>query len=362
MIKFLSILALAYTHVSFAVNVTFLNPATPSHEFWQRVTTITEMAANDLNMNLTVDYGNDNRVDSLAKLSEITSKEKKPDYLLFMPYTGNALQSFQMLEDAKIKFYSLERSIPQTERERLGEPGGRFKYWLGEVYHDNVKAGEKLAQSLLLKTKSQYQGDIKQLISFGITGDYSGESYDRSKGLINIMMNQNRVKLRQVIHANWNPSQAIEKYNLLTRRYGNAQMVWAASDTMALAIANHISSTSTEPLFIGGFDWLPETIEAIKEGKIAASVGGHVFLGAWSLVKAFDHSNGVNIQVNKSIPYEMSVIDNTNTAKYQPIFVDEEIEHLDFKQLSLLKNPKQRTYNFNVEAILEYMSKSKKMK
>lgn len=318
------------------------------------------MAAQDLGINLKVVYGNDNRVDSLAKLKELVELKEKPDYLLFMPYTGNSMQSFKLLEDAKIKFYSLERSIPQTEREKLGEPGQRFKYWLGEVYHDNVIAGEKLAQSLLMKALDRHKSKTSSLTSFGITGDYSGESYDRSKGLINVMMSQNKVKLRQVIHANWNPQQAVEKYDLLTRRYGKAQIVWSASDTMALAIARHVATDRDHPLLIGGFDWLPEAIEAIKNDQLAASVGGHVFLGAWSLVKAFDHSNGISYQINRSIPYEMSVIDKTNASYYHPIFNDSNVEHFDFKRLSLANTPNKKTYDFNVEAILKVMSNDQK--
>ena len=363
MTKYLCLIAMIFSSFSYAIDVTFLNPATPTHVFWKRVSKITQFAADDLDIKLTIEYGNDNRVDSLSKLIEISQRKKKPDFVIFMPYTGNSFQSFQILEEAKINFLTLERSIPQTERERLDSPGSLFKYWRGEIYHDNVEAGAELAKVLIQRGQ---QGSIeKQLKLFGITGDYSGESYDRSKGLVNATANKKTVKLHQIIHANWNAEQAVEKYDLLIKRYGNAQIVWCASDTMALAITDHHAraNPSSKPIIVGGFDWLPEAIIAIEKDQLAASIGGHVFMGAWSLIKIHnEQTTDAASKVKNDLPYKMSVIHKHNVNFYKPLFNDSLIQKFDFRLLSDQFAQQKAKQNFNAEAIIENMSSSMKLK
>ena len=83
------------------------------------------------------------------------------------------------------------------------------------------------------------------------------------------------------------------------KRYSNIDIVWAASDGMALGVMDAISSghskISRESILIGGVDWTPEAIRMIQQNHIDASVGGHFMQAAWALVKIYDHHHCMSV-------------------------------------------------------------------
>ena len=90
-----------------AIHITFVNPSISGYDFWDRVTYAFLDAAKDLNVNVEVLYGQDNRVFNHQKIVEITNKAVKPDYVIFMPYSGNAKAAFDLLEEHEIPFITL---------------------------------------------------------------------------------------------------------------------------------------------------------------------------------------------------------------------------------------------------------------
>ena len=97
--KYLLLVLTLFMHIkASAIEVTFINPSIPGTPFWDRVTAIAKAAADDLQINLTVVYGKDNRIFNLEAIEQVASQERKPDYLLFMPYDGNSEVSFSTLE------------------------------------------------------------------------------------------------------------------------------------------------------------------------------------------------------------------------------------------------------------------------
>ena len=108
-----------------------------------------QVAAKQNNVSLTTIYGGGNRHIQLAELKQYLQYNPKPDYAILINYPGGAEQSMSLLEQHKVKFITLEETIVGVERDEVGKPRQRFKYWLGEVFHDNFKAGEQLGKALL---------------------------------------------------------------------------------------------------------------------------------------------------------------------------------------------------------------------
>ena len=115
---------------SFAKNttVTFIVPDQSGPAFWQIVTDLTRKVGKDLSIDLEIIYSDSNRFASLKVIQNIISRQQKPDYLIFRPFYGNAVEIFSLLESNKIPFVTLEQAFIGKEAEQLGVPKINFKY------------------------------------------------------------------------------------------------------------------------------------------------------------------------------------------------------------------------------------------
>jgi len=62
----------------------------------------------------------------------------------------------------------------------------------------------------------------------------------------------------------WSPDVAREKLKGLLRRYLDTNIIWSASDELALATSKVIKNHSDINVTIGGIGWLPKVIKAVK--------------------------------------------------------------------------------------------------
>lgn len=213
-----------------AVEVTFINPSYKGSPFWQQVSEIANAAASDLNISLNIIYSSGHRLLQKEQINQLIAQENKPDYVVFLPYDGTAMATFNKLELAKIPFITLERSLFPDLQDKLGKPGQPFKYWLAEIYHDNKKAGALLAKALI-KTSRETLSNRVDLTAVGISGDISGHSNERNAGLIAELNQAPEFTLTQIVNARWEREQAGKVFIGLLRRYQDIQLVWSASDT-----------------------------------------------------------------------------------------------------------------------------------
>lgn len=166
-----------------AIEVTFINPSFKGSPFWQQVSEIANAAASNLNISLKIIYSGGHRLLQKEQIDKLITQENKPDYVIFLPYDGTALETFNKLEQAKIPFVTLERSLFPGLQVKLGTPGEPFKYWLAEIYHDDKKAGTLLAKALI-KASNNTLPNQESINVAGISGDISGHSNERNAGLV----------------------------------------------------------------------------------------------------------------------------------------------------------------------------------
>ncbi len=67
----------------------------------------------------------------------------------------------------------------------------------------------------------------------GISGSFSGESADRTKGLLDSIKKQENIKVLQIISAGWSREKTRSIFFQFNERYSNIDIIWAASDGMA---------------------------------------------------------------------------------------------------------------------------------
>jgi len=181
--KLIVISFLILTFPASALNVTFINPSMQGNDFWEQVNKVALAAANDLTISFDIVQSGGHRLLQKELINNIISQDTKPDYVIFMPYDGTAFESFTKLEQAKIPFVTLERTVSPDLQNKLGVPQQHSKFWLGEIYHNNKKASRMLA-SALFKASKQDLAVTNNLNVVGISGDISGHSSERNAGLI----------------------------------------------------------------------------------------------------------------------------------------------------------------------------------
>ncbi len=326
------------------------------NDFWDQVNEVALAAASDLNISFDIVQSGGHRLLQKELINNIISQDTKPDYVIFMPYDGTAFDSFTKLEQAKIPFITLERTVFPDLQNKLGVPQQYFKFWLGEIYHDNKKAGQLLA-STLFKASKQNLAVTKSLNVIGISGDMSGQSSERNAGLVEELEQDTDFSLAQIVNGRWERDIASDMFIGLLRRYKDIQVIWTAADIMALGIAdvaNAQGKTINQNLFIGGFDWTLEALQAIKENRYTASVGGHFMQAAWALVKIYDYNKGkpaFAISANAT-SYQLQLIDRNNIDDYQVLLNAPDWDKVDFLQFSLSHQSDLTDYQFDFSRVL----------
>ncbi len=348
---------------AWSLNVIFINPTMGGNSFWDQVNVVAYAAANDLNISFKIVESYGHRLLQKKVINQIIQQETKPDYLIFLPFDGTAFDTFSRLEQAKIPFVTIERTVFPDLQLKLGRPGEHFKFWLGEIYHDNKKAGRLLAQALFKASKaSTLTNDNLSVV--GISGDFSGHSSERNAGLIEELEHDTDFDLAQIVNARWDRKIAGNMFIGLLRRYQGIKVVWTAADVMAMGvadIADEQGKTINENLFIGGFDWTLEALQAIKENRYTASVGGHFMQVAWALVKIYDHNNDKpSFTIDANFPsYELQLINKNNIDDYQVLLNNPDWGKVNFKHFTLSRQAEVNRYQFDILQVLDNLKQEK---
>lgn len=329
------------------ISVLFVNPSIKDEPFWHKVQSITEQAAKQLNIELDVIYGEGNRHIQSAELKKYLNYRATPDYVILMNYPGDAEKTMELLEKYKVRYLTLEQTIFGAEKAAIGEPQGYFKSWLGEVYHDNHKAGYFLAKSLVEESKLP----AEKINAVVINGHYGSESESRESGAM-AYFNEKKINVYQSIHASWSKEQAFDKTKKLMTRYKNINLIWSASDLMAMgALTGKKVANTKHSVFIGGFDWLADALNLIKNGQLTSSIGGHFMMGGWALLTLYDYHNGNEYwKQNTRLFVPLEVITKHNVEQYSWMFDKPDWSKVNFKDMSLIEN-KRKTYEFSVEKL-----------
>ena len=348
-------LCIIFFKTSFAtnnLNVLLVNPSIKNDPFWHQVEVLTKKAAKDLDINLNVIHGNGNRFIQLQALKNYFSTNKTPDYIMLVNYPGGAFNTFEFLSKYSVKIITLEQTISGEEKKAIGKPQGNFKNWLGEIFNDNKKASEILANALF--TKARING--KPLVVAGIRGHFGSESAIRNSGLI-LAAEAFKADLKQIVYAQWSRDDAYKKTFRLLKRYPNISVIWCASDEMALGVINAIKRKGLIPgkdIFVGGFDWIEEGINSIKKNEMTASVGGHFMMGAWGLLAIYDKELGIDrLKKGSESTFKLELIESDNIAMYSTLLNHRSLMEIDFKQLSLFYSPTQTSSSFKLADILK---------
>jgi len=349
--------ALAAAPYENATKVLLVNPSLKNDPFWHKVEIITRQAATNLHLDLSVIHGDGTRFFQLEELEKYFSNNTNPEYVVLINYPGHAKITMDFLNKQRVKIITLEQTLSTQEKRSIGLPGQIYKKWLGEIYFDNKKAGYLLAMDLINSARSAN----KKAVIAGISGHYGSESTLRNEGLLKAIEN-NQVDLAQIVHANWSAENAYDKTLKLLRRYPELNVIWCASDHMALAAikaAKSLGLNVNKDIFIGGFDWTDKAIESISRGELSASVGGHFTMGALAMLAIYDQENNIAHMpfVNQEQgSFSLALINQAKLKRYANLLKQQDFSHINFKKLARLYAEEQNISTIN---LLKMLNKAK---
>lgn len=159
---------------------------------------------------------------------------------------------------------------------------------------NNVAGAEEAAKTLIRALESSGKPTPwKIVILNGIPGTTA--AIDRKKGFHNVLdplVSQGKVTIVAEEVANFRRDQGLSvTENILARTKFDA--IIAANDEMALGAIQAIEGAGLKPgvdVIVVGYDAIPDAVEAVKQGKMFATIAQSPFLqGYWAVYAAFWH-------------------------------------------------------------------------
>ena len=235
-------------------------------------------------------------------------------------------------------------------------PRTKYKNWLGQMAPDDGWVGAMLIQQLLSQAG---RSGISWFHILGIEGAPGHKSsIQRRKGLESFLKYTQDVGSLAILPGYWNPDRAAVLFKEYIGENPATNVVWCASDSMALAVADAADELGIEkPLFIGGVDWDPKALNAIREGRMSATVGGHFMEGAWAVLLLYDYLLGMDF-ASESIDFitPMQAITRDNLEDFSQ-FLALHPEEADFRPFSKVYNTERTDYTLDLVQMVRDVSK-----
>ena len=317
--------------------------------FWKKAVIFTEEAAGDLGMKLRI-YNAKDDPDKMVEQVR-SAAESGIDGIIFIAYQNTGERILQIAEKNSVPAILINSQVPQADL----LPRTKYEYWIGSVLPDDEKAGSALIQQLINEAR---QNGIERLNVLAIEGHPNDESsIDRVRGLRSFMKHLKEVDYFKIVVGNWNRKNAYEIFQSYYKLESDVNIVWCANDNMALGVAKAIKELGLEEkIVVGGVDWDKDAQEAIQNGRMHVSVGGHFLDGAWAAVLLFDYLNSIDF-ANERFQFESPMVGITrdNLEKFSP-FLSLDNKLLNFRLFSKALNQQLKLYNLDLQAIADLIS------
>ena len=331
--------------------------------FWSRVHGLIVAAAEDLDVDFKVYYAEESHIRLLSQVNAILSDPKsRPDGIIFHNYKNTGERLLAKAEQYGVKSLIFNAGFTNSDETSL-HPRQKYKHWIGEILPDDQFAGAELLEQLYkVATKLEKFSHSKEIKVLALEGNLSSGAYiARKSGFQQKLKELPNATFTQYVPAEWSRESASRKFDTIFYRYPNLRIVWAANDNMALGILDAASKTKgakpNEDFVVGGVDWLPESFESIKDGRMAVTIGGHFVEGMWALILLYDYLNGFDFADahGTSLRTQMLAVNKALLGEYGDLTQKLEADRLsqfDFRALSITHKNNGQPYDFSIERFL----------
>ena len=265
-----------------------LSVSTQNNPFFVTLVEGAEAAAAELGLKLTVVDAGDDVAKQTSDIEDLVSKNIS--VLIVNPVDSDAVTSaVQNAVNQGVKVISVDRAVNGVDIDC-------------QIASDNV-AGAEMATQYIVDTLGE---GIKVAELQGTPG--ASAAIDRGTGFHNVADEKLDVVASQT--ANFDRTEGMSVMENMLQANGDIQAVFAANDEMALGAVEAISGAGKDVLVVG-FDATDDAIEAIKAGRMAATIAQQpALIGDTAVRNAATLISGQAIE--KSIPVEVTLITQEN--------------------------------------------------
>ncbi len=337
-----------------APHVVFLNPGESeqgsSGPHWQYVSRFMAATAQRFGMELEVLYAERDHLLMLRQAESIVARRVAPDYVVIVNEKMTAPSMLKTLARSPARVLLIHNDLTDAQRAATGNERGAIANWIGTVTADAQRGSARLMDDLV-----QRHGDTPARV-LGITGDPATPvSHERASGAQAALARRAQDHTCQLVYGDWSYADGRDKALVLLARYPDANILWAANDSMTLGALSAVRERHSN-VIVGGFGALPEAVESVMRGDMAAIVAGDQFIGACAMVLLHDYHHGADFAqaggVRQRLDY-LKVLHGKDAARYYEI-VFERREAPDFSAFSRLARLQHgAAYDFNLQPMLD---------
>jgi len=242
--------------------------------------------AKSLGVELIVVDAQDNPAKQLNDIEDLI--QRRVDLIIINPTDSDAIVS--AVESAN------EAGIPVITVDRAAN-GGKV---VCHIASDNVAGGRMAAQYVakLLNGK----GKVVELV--GIPG--TSAARDRGKGFEEELAKYPGLVLVAKQTANFNRAEGLTVMENILEAHPDIDAVFAQNDEMALGAIEAIKAAGKlDKIVVVGFDAIPDAVEAVKKGEMAATIAQQPYkMGQLAVLKAVEYLTTGSIY----IPVELQLV------------------------------------------------------
>ena len=263
-----------------------LSVSTLNNPFFVTLSDGAEAKAKELGVELIVVDAGDDSAKQASDIEDLISKNIS--VLIVNPVDSDAVApAVQDAVDKGIKVVAVDRVVNGVDVDC-------------SIASDNV-AGAKMATEYLVELAGE---KAKTAELEGVNG--ASATIDRGQGFHSVADEKLDVVASQT--ANFNRAEGMTVMENMLQANPDIQCVFAHNDEMALGA---IEAIGDKDIIVAGFDATDDAIEAVKEGKMAATVAQQPdLMGATAVETAQKLINGETVE--KSLPVEVSLITKDN--------------------------------------------------
>ncbi len=260
--------------------------STLDNPFFVDLKTGIENKAKELGYEVVVLDSQNDPAKEVSNMEDITVKNV--DIVLLNPVDSDSAIASVMIANAS--------DLPVITVDRVANGGDVVSH----IASDNVAGGEMAAKYLIDKLSGK--GNIVELE--GIAG--SSATRDRGQGFENGIKNS-QFDLVAKQSADFDRTKGLSVMENIIQSKGHIDAVFAQNDEMALGAQKALEDANMDDVLVVGFDATDDAVEAVKDGKMAATVAQQPILIGEVAVDAIDKFlNGEKIE--SFIPVELKLV------------------------------------------------------
>ncbi|WP_320122998.1 ABC transporter substrate-binding protein [uncultured Sphaerochaeta sp.] len=208
-----------------------------------------------------------------------------------------------------------EKNVPVIMKAR-GSNGTAGVDFVTQIMSDFVFEGETAGKWIDAAVTAKGLSSVNIAEIQGIIG--GSDVRDRSQGFHNVIDKSSKYKLVSQQSANWSRSEAQElAQNIIQATNGQIDAIYCHNDEMALGVSTALQAAGlviNEDVFLVGVDGMLEAFDAIKSGKLSATVTCSPKYADTVFDAIEDGIDGMDIP--PAIAVSDKLVDSTNVDEY----------------------------------------------